>query len=97
MPARVQCSEVRDPVDVVDHSFAVDDEMLLPVLQCRIGNPQIASVQSLSIAREEVHALVLSDDKHPIAVVLYFMNPVRPRRDLFVGRRQADLVRMQLR
>lgn len=44
-----------------------------------------------------MHALVLSDDKHSIAVALYFMNPVRPRRDLLAGRRQAELVRMQLR
>jgi hypothetical protein len=39
------------------------------------------------------HAIVLPDDQHPVAVVLYLVDPIRPIRDLLAGGRQAELVR----
>jgi hypothetical protein len=67
--------------------------MLLPVLQSGLGNPGIALGPVGAIAGEQAHTVVLPDDQHPIAVVLYFLDPVRPRRDLLAVRRQAELVR----
>lgn len=32
-----------------------------------------------SVAREQAHATVLSDDNHPVAVLFYPMDPVQPR------------------
>ncbi|MCP2132820.1 hypothetical protein ABH977_008387 [Bradyrhizobium ottawaense] len=37
--------------------------------------------------------MIIKDDQHPIAVVLYFVDPIRPGRDLLGGGGQAELVR----
>jgi len=42
---------------------------------------------------ESLHELILPDDQHPVAIVLHFVDPVRSRRDLSAGCRQAELVR----
>jgi hypothetical protein len=39
-----ECSafEIGDAIDAENYRLAVDDEMLLPLLECRLGNPRIA-------------------------------------------------------
>src|SRR3954452_11081246 len=57
--------------------------MLLPVLQSGLGNPGIALGPVGAIAGEQAHTVVLPNYQHPIIpVVLYFVDPVRLRRDL---------------
>ena len=87
--AGVQRVEVGDAVDAEDHGLAVDDEMLLAVLERGLGDPGIAARPVGAVARQQPHALVLPDDKHPIAVVLDFVEPVRSGRNLLAGGRQA--------
>jgi hypothetical protein len=40
--ALVQCVEIGDAVHAKDHRFAVDDELLVPVLQRGLDDPRIA-------------------------------------------------------
>jgi len=78
MLAGVQRVEIGDAVDAEDHGLAIDHKALLPVLQRRLGNPGIALCPVGAVAREEAHALVLPDNQHPVAIMLNFVNPVRP-------------------
>src|SRR5262249_29685225 len=64
-----------------------------PVLQRGLGDPGIPLGPIGAVAREQAHALILPDDQHPVAIVLYLVDPVRPRRDLLAGGRQAEFVR----
>ncbi|MGY3239981.1 hypothetical protein ACVMAJ_006871 [Bradyrhizobium sp. USDA 4448] len=74
-------------------SLTVDHEMLLPVLQRSLGDPRMALGPVGAVAREEAQALVLPDNQHPVAIMLYFMNPVRPVGHLLATGSQAELVR----
>ena len=61
--ARVQRVEVRDAVQTKDHGFAIDDEVLLPVLQRGLGDPGIPPGPIASIARQRADAVALPDDQ----------------------------------
>ena len=62
MLVRVKSVEVGEAIDAEDHRFAIDDEVLLSVLQRGLGNPRIALASIRAVAREQPHALVLPDD-----------------------------------
>jgi hypothetical protein len=59
----------------------------------RLRDPGIAFAPVGAVAGKQPHAIVLPNDKHPVPIVLYFMDPVRSRGYLLAGSRQAELVR----
>src|SRR3954447_5026442 len=93
MLAGVQGIKIGDPIHSEDHRFAVDYKMLLAVFQRGLGDPWIAPGPFGAVAGEQPHANVLPDDQQPVAVMLYFVDAIRPVRDLLAGDGQAELVR----
>lgn len=79
LPA-VQRVEVADAVHPKDHGLAIDHKPLLAVPQRGLSNPGITLRPVAAVAGEQPDALVFPDDQHPMAVVLYLMDPVRPWR-----------------
>lgn len=69
--AGMQRVEVRDAVYTEDHGFAVDDGLLLAVLERRLGDPRIAAGPVVPVAREQ---------PYPIAVALHAQAVGRRRR-----------------
>lgn len=78
MPTRMQGVEVGDAVDAEHHGLSVDDEVPLAVLQRGLDDPRVALGPIRTVAREEAHPLVLPNDQHSVAVVLYLVDPVSP-------------------
>jgi hypothetical protein len=66
--ARVQLVEIGDAVDAEYHGLTVNDEMLLPILECGLSDPAITLGRVAAVAREQAHALVFPD-QHLVAVV----------------------------
>jgi hypothetical protein len=81
--------EVGDAIDPEHDGLAVDDKMLLPVLERSFGDPGIAPRPVMAAFGDEPHAVVLPDDEHPVAVELDFVEPVRAGRNLLAGSRDA--------
>jgi hypothetical protein len=67
--------EVGDAIHPKDIGLAVDDEVLLPVLQSILGDQGISPGPVTAVAGQQAHAFVLTYDQHPVAVV--FHTPAR--------------------
>ena len=61
-------------VDAEDHGLAVDDELLLTVLQRGLNDPGVRLVQSWP-RRVKTLTASLEVDLHAVAVELDFVNP----------------------
>ena len=91
MLARVQGVEVRGAVDAEHHGLAVDDELLLAVLQRGLDDPGVSLGPVVAVAGEEPHGF-LALDVQAIAVKLDFVNPIARR----MARGRLDTERFRL-
>ena len=91
--AAVQAVEVRNAVYAEQDGLPVDHERGVPVAQRGLGDQRIAVAPVVAVAGEQAHALALALDDQAVAVVLDFVKPVRPGRNLGSARRDAGLER----
>jgi hypothetical protein len=81
VPAGVQAIEIGNAVDAEQHRFAVDRERGGPVPQRGLDDQRIALSAIVAVAREQPHLRAVALDDQAIAVVLYFVQPIRPARN----------------
>jgi hypothetical protein len=93
MPAGVQTVEIGDAVDAQQHRLAIDDERSRSVLQRGLDDQRITISPVVSVAGEQPHALTLALNHQAIAIVLDFVEPCRPGRNLFSRCREARFER----
>jgi hypothetical protein len=93
VPARAQCVEIRNAIDPQDNSFAINDEMLLPVLESGFSDPWEAFCPVVPAARDQSHAINVALDPHTKAVIFDFVKPLRAGRDLGAGAGDTELER----
>ena len=77
----MQPVEVGDAVDAEQHRLAIDHERAVPVSQRGLGDQRIAIAPVVTVAGEQPHALAVALNDQAIAVVLDFVDPLRPVRD----------------
>ena len=80
--ARVQADEVGSAVDAEQHSFTVNHKGALAVSQRGLDNEGKAVAPVVPIAGEQPNALAFTLNDQSIAVVLDFVKPFRPVRNL---------------
>jgi hypothetical protein len=78
-------------VDTENHRFPVDDKLLLPDPLRRLNDPGISGGPIITIACEQPHAVVVTNDDDPITVILDFMYPVWTGWDLRPASRDTGL------
>jgi hypothetical protein len=70
MLARMQRVEIGDAVNAEHHGLTVNDELLVPVLQCRLDDPRISTASVIAALGDQAHAVVValkrSADSHHI-------------------------------
>src|SRR5947209_4999710 len=81
MVAGVQSVEIGNTVDPEQHRLTVDDERGLPVTQRSLDDQRVTGGPIMAIAREQPDPLAITDDQQAIAIVLYFVKPIRTGRD----------------
>jgi hypothetical protein len=89
--ARVQRVEVGDAVDAEDDRLAIDDELLVSVLQRGLDDPEIALGPVVSAPRDQPHAIAGALDPQAVAVILDLVEPLRAGWHVLAERRQAEL------
>ena len=76
MLARVQGVEIRYAIDAEHNGLAVDDELLLAVLQRCLDDPGKAAGPVVTAARDQPYVAAVALDPQAIAVIFYFVDPV---------------------
>jgi hypothetical protein len=79
----VQGVEVGDAVDAKHDGLAIDDELLVPVLQRAIHDPRIASGLVVAVPGEQVDAIAVAD--YDQALASYFDSDILQRRAISVA------------
>jgi hypothetical protein len=69
----------RNAVDAENDRLAIDDELLLAVLERGFDNPRIAVRPIVPVAGNQPHAIAVALDAQPVTVVLDLVEPVRAR------------------
>ncbi|MDA9390213.1 hypothetical protein WN73_05735 [Bradyrhizobium sp. CCBAU 45394] len=89
--ARVKCVEIGDAIDAEHDCFAIEDEMLLADLARGLDDPRIATGPVVPAARDQAYPVALALKAKTVAVILYFMKPIRPARDRHASAGKAKL------
>jgi len=69
----------RNAVDAENDRLAIDDELLLAVLERGFDNPRIAVRPIVPVAGNQPHAIAAALDAQPVTVILDLVEPVRGR------------------
>jgi hypothetical protein len=93
--ARMQRVEIGDAVDGKDDGLAIDDELLVSVLQRRLDDPRIALSPIVSAARDQTHAIAVALDPQAVAVIFDLVEPIRAVGDFCTSGRNAKLKRLK--
>ena len=70
--------EIRDAVNAENDRLAIDDELLVSVLQRRLDDPRITLCSVVAAARDQAHASAVALDAETVADIFHFVNPVWP-------------------
>ena len=96
----MQRVEIGDAVDAEHDGLAIDNELLLAVLQRGFDNPGEALGPIVAVARQEAHGLAVALDAQAIAVIFDFSwiqsGPVGTTLAA-VGKQNSNAVDMNLR
>jgi hypothetical protein len=85
--ARVNAGvKVRGPIDPKHFRLAIDDKMLLRVLQRRLNDPRITIGPVVTIPGEQAHSAILPHHQHAASIAFHFMDPVGSSRNLGSGK-----------
>jgi hypothetical protein len=95
VPAGMQSVEVGNTINAKNDGLAIDHELLHPVLQRGFDNPGIALGPVVSIAGNKPHAVAVALNAQPVAVIFYFVKPVRTGGDPCSPSRNAKLERLK--
>ena len=66
----MQGIEVGDAIDAEHDRFAVDYELLVPVLQCRLDDPRVAVGSVIAAARNQPHTIAVALNAKAVVVIL---------------------------
>ena len=77
MLARMQGVEIGDAVSAKHHGLAVNDELLVPVLQCRLDDPGKSLRPVVTAPPNQPNAIAVALDAQAVAVILDLVEPVR--------------------
>ena len=77
MLARVQGIEIGNAIDAEDDSLAIDDELLLSILECGFHDPRIAIGPVVAIAGDQAHTIAVALHAKPVTVIFDLVEPVR--------------------
>ena len=91
----MQRVEIGDAVDAEHDRFAVDNELLVFVLQRRLDDPRIALAPVITAARDQPHAIAVALDPQAVAVILDLVEPIRTAGDLDAASGNAELKRLK--
>jgi hypothetical protein len=65
----MQRAKIGDAIDAEDHRFAVDNELLVSVLQRRLDDPRIALGPVVAAPRDQPHAIAVALDPQAATVI----------------------------
>src|SRR5438445_3422588 len=77
----MQRVEIGDAVSAEHHGLAVDDELLLLILERGFDNPWISLGPVIAVAADQAHARAVALDAQAVTVIFYFVQPVRAVRN----------------
>ena len=90
LPA-VQAVEIRDAVYTEQDSLTINHKRGVTVAQGGLGDWRIAVAPVVAVASEQAHAFAFALDDQAITIVLDFVKPIRPGRNLGSARRNAGV------
>jgi hypothetical protein len=88
----MQSIEISDAIDSQDDRLAIDDELLAPVPQGRLGDPREPFGPVMAAAGDQPHAVAVTFYAEAVPVVLDLMEPVGAGGHGFGGGGNAELV-----
>jgi len=91
----MQGVEIGDAVSAKHHGLAVNDELLVPVLQCRLDDPGKSLRPVVTAPRNQPNAIAAALDSQAVAVILDLVEPVRAGWNLYSLGGQAELKRLK--
>jgi hypothetical protein len=91
MFARMQRLEIGYTIDAEHDRLAIDHELLRLDLQRGLGDPGKALRPLIAVPADQAHAHAITHDHHAVAIVLYFVKPIRTGGNLRAARRKAEL------
>src|SRR5437763_4634909 len=91
----MQRVEIGDAVSAEHHGLAVDDELLLLILERGFDNPWISLGPVIAVAADQAHARAVALDAQAVTVICYFVQTVPAVRhtDGFAGK--ANIKRLK--
>ena len=75
MPARLQSVEIGVSIDAQDDSLAIDDELLLAVLQSGFNDPGETLCPIVSAARDQPNPIAVALNAQAVTIVLDLVEP----------------------
>jgi hypothetical protein len=69
-------SQIADAIDTEDDRLAVQYELLLPDLPCRLVDPRITVSPVVATSRDQAHTITIAFQPQPVAVVFHFAEAV---------------------
>jgi hypothetical protein len=95
VPAGMQGIEIGITVNAQDDCLAIDDELLLPVLQGSFNDPGKALCPIVSASGNQPHPIAVALNTQAVAVVFDFVEPVGAGRDADRSSREAKVKRFK--
>ena len=86
MPAGMQSVEIGVSIDAKDDSLAIDDELLLAVLQSGFNDPGETLGPIVPAASDQPYPIGVAFNTQAVAIELDFVKPVRAAGNLGSGR-----------
>src|SRR6202000_520053 len=87
----MQRVEIGNAVNAENHGLAVDDELLLPVLERAFNDPGISPRPNVAAARNQPNMLAIAPKSDAVAVVFDLVKPIAASRYNLAKRGQAKI------
>jgi hypothetical protein len=83
--------EIGIAIDAQDDILAIDDEMLLAVLQRSLNDPRKSLCPIVSASGNQPNPIAIALNTQAVAVILHFVEPIRAVRNFGPARRDTEL------
>src|SRR5207248_11573029 len=80
-PSTVQALEIGDPVRTEHNGFSINDEGGFPEPERGLNNQRVTIGPIIAATGQQPDALAFTLDNQAIAIMLYFVKPIRPGGD----------------
>jgi len=89
--AGMQRVEIGNAINAEHDGFAINDELLVSVFQCRFHDPRISLRPIVSTSRGQAHVISAAFDAQTVAVIFYLVKPLRPIRYFDAASGKAEI------